>query len=174
MARRSREQMEKDEKKVISLLQKDSRDSVNQMAEELGFSRQKVWRIIKRLEKNNDIWGYTAVVDDDKVDQKKFVMLIKRSMQPGKKWVDKITDLTMQKKGKKLGVDIEYSMFLNGEHDWLFILSAKGLKEVKKFGEKLSEEYEGIIKEVELLENVFTVEKRGVINPKIDELKEFF
>lgn len=45
-------------------------------------------------------WGYTVVVDDDKVDQKKFVMFIKRSMQPGKKWVDKITDLTMRKKGK--------------------------------------------------------------------------
>lgn len=60
------------------------------------------------------------------------------------------------------------------EYDWLFILSAKTLKEVKKFSEKLSEEYKEIIKEVELLENVFTVEKEGIINPDLDKLKEFF
>ncbi len=174
MPKRSRKQMREDEEKIVSYLKKDSRASINEMAEKLGFSRQKVWRIIKNLEKNNKIWGYTTIVDDDKFNQKRYIMLIKKSMAPSDKWVDKITDLTMQKKSEYLGINVEYSMFLNGKYDWMFILTADDLKDVKKFSEVLTEEYHGIIKDVHILEDVFPVEKGGIINPNVRKLKEFF
>ena len=122
MAKTSKKQIEKDEKKVISLLQDNARATIEDMTEKLGFSRQKVWRIIKRLEENKTIWGYSTVVNDDKLDRKRYIMLIKKSIKPLDELADKIVSFTMQKEVKKIGVQIEYSMFLHGEYDWMFIL----------------------------------------------------
>ena len=56
--------------------------SINDIAEKCGFSRQKVWRVINNLEKNHTIGGYTAVVDEEKLDKKGYTMLIIRSNKP--------------------------------------------------------------------------------------------
>jgi DNA-binding Lrp family transcriptional regulator len=63
MVKVSREQINKDEKKILAELQKDAQKGIDMLAKRCGFSRQKVWRIVKRLEKNRMIWGYTAIVD---------------------------------------------------------------------------------------------------------------
>ena len=52
MPKNSKKQIDKDEKKVIAELQNNARESIDKIAQECGFSRQKVWRIMKRLEKN--------------------------------------------------------------------------------------------------------------------------
>lgn len=103
MPKKSKKQMKEDEKKIINYLKKDSRTSINEMAEKLGFSRQKVWRIIKNLEKDKKIWGYTAIIDDDTFNIKRYIILIKKAMVSGDAWVDKITSLTMQKKSIDIG-----------------------------------------------------------------------
>ena len=56
MPKSSKEQIDLDEKKVVSELQRNSKESIDVIAKRCGFSRQKVWRIIKRLEKNKTIW----------------------------------------------------------------------------------------------------------------------
>ena len=55
--------LSKDEEKILEELIKDSRQTPYEIAQKLGFSRQKVWRTINRLEKNKTIWGYTTVVN---------------------------------------------------------------------------------------------------------------
>ena len=57
MTKSSRKQTDNDEKEVIRELQKNSKESIDNIAKNCGFSRQKVWRAIKRLEKNNTICG---------------------------------------------------------------------------------------------------------------------
>ena len=57
---------------------KDSSQSVDAIGKKCGFSRQKVWRIIKRLEEDCTIWGYHVVGDDEKLGLKGFVALIKK------------------------------------------------------------------------------------------------
>ena len=66
MTKTSKENIKKDEKRIIECIMKNSNESVNAIANRCGFSRQKVWRIINRLEKSHTIWGYTAVVDGEK------------------------------------------------------------------------------------------------------------
>jgi len=78
LARSSFEQIRIDEMQVINELERNARESMDEIARNCDFSRQKVWRIVKTLEENNTIWGYTAVVDDDKIDRKKFVILVKK------------------------------------------------------------------------------------------------
>jgi len=82
MPRKSRAQIYNDEQKVLKALQKNSNQGIDTIAKHCGFSRQKVWRIIKNLEKNEFIWGYTVVADDEKLELKRYLMLIKRSQKP--------------------------------------------------------------------------------------------
>ena len=71
MSKSSIKQIELDEKKVMNALQRNARGSIDKIAVDCGFSRQKVWRIIKRLEENKTIWGHYTVIDDEKLGLKR-------------------------------------------------------------------------------------------------------
>ena len=173
MPKNSREQIDADEKKVIRELQKSSKESIDKIAKRCGFSRQKVWRIIKRLEKNKTIWGYYAVVDNEKLDMKRYIMLIKRSNKPIGDAINKIIDLTMHFKGEEIDVDVICSSYLHGHYDWMLIFTANDIKNAKKFSELLTKEYQHVISEIHLLEDIFSVKKCGVINPDLEKIREF-
>jgi DNA-binding Lrp family transcriptional regulator len=55
MPKQSKKQLQDDEQKIIQELLRDSSQNINAIADKLGFSRQKVWRVIKNLEKNHTI-----------------------------------------------------------------------------------------------------------------------
>lgn len=172
MARRSAAQIKKDELKVLQDLKKDARGSIEHIAKKHHFSRQKVWRIIKRLEKKQKIWGYNTVVDNEKLEKKRFLVLIKRSTEPIDDAIPKIIDLTMHEKGEKIGVDVECSSYLHGKYDWMFVVNADDMKSVKQFSHMLTKEYHLWISEVQILEDIFPVKKCGILNPNMDKLKK--
>ena len=68
MPKRSKKQIKIDETKILQELEKNANKSINEIANKCNFSRQKVWRTIKRLEKNNTIWGYVTIIDHEKQD----------------------------------------------------------------------------------------------------------
>jgi DNA-binding Lrp family transcriptional regulator len=82
MAKSSKETILHDEIMVMDALEKDSKDTVDKIAKSCRFSRQKVWRIIKDLEKRKIIWGYTAVMDETAKNLKHFTVLAKRNTMP--------------------------------------------------------------------------------------------
>ena len=97
MPKSSREQIDADEKKVLHELQKNSKESIDNIAKKCGFSRQKVWRVIKRLENNKTIWGYHAVVDDNKIGLQRYFILIKRTAKAfSKEHIDSIIKRVIQ------------------------------------------------------------------------------
>ena len=51
------EPITEDEKKVLDALEKNGKESIDDIAKRCKFSRQKVWRIIKHFEENKTIWG---------------------------------------------------------------------------------------------------------------------
>ena len=67
MARSSLNQIEKDELKIINELKINARESIDKIAHRCKFSRQKVWRIMNKLEESRKVWGYTTVTDDEKL-----------------------------------------------------------------------------------------------------------
>ena len=174
MPKNSREQIDADEKKVIKELEENSKESIDKIAKKCGFSRQKVWRIIKKLEKNKTIWGYCTVVDNEKVDMKRYVMLVKRSNVPMGETINKIVDLTMHSKAEEIGVNILCSSYIHGLYDWMFIFTARDIKNAKKFSELLTKEYQRAISEIHLLEDIFSVKKSGIVNPDMEKFREFF
>jgi DNA-binding Lrp family transcriptional regulator len=175
MAKNSIKQIEEDEKQILNELSKNANKSINEIAKTCGFSRQKVWRIIKNLESNNTIWGYVAVVDEEKQDKRGFIVLIKRSNKPlQKEMIDKIVDRELSKKAKAKGVEILNSIYTNGIYDWIICFVAPDIKEAKRFVEDLNRTFTGYIDDTHLLEELFSAEKSGIVNPEMDKLRSFF
>ncbi len=175
MAKNSRKQIMLDEIRIVDQLSKNANKSINEIAKNCGFSRQKVWRIIKNLEKNNTIWGYTSIIDEEKQNKKSYVVLIKRSSNPlTKELIERIAKREISKKAQKIGIKIITSMYTNGVYDWLIYFNANNLKDAKRFVEDLNKTYQGYIDEIDLLEKMFITESFGIPNPEINKLRDFF
>jgi DNA-binding Lrp family transcriptional regulator len=174
MAKSSKKQIDQDEKRVIEQLQRNSNENIDKIAKICGFSRQKVWRIIKRLEKNKTIWGYTAVPDKEKQGVHHYIMLIKRSNEPAKDVIDDVIDGFKKYSGKNLGIFVQTACMLQGQYDIMLCFTAKDIGVAKRFTEFLNNKYSVYIKEIMMLEDIFPVRINGMMNPKVDDLREFF
>ncbi len=173
MARKSVKQIKKDEEKILKELKKNARGSIEDIANKYKFSRQKVWRIIKRLEEKGKIWGYFTVVDNEKLQQERFYILIKRSTEPIDDAIQKIIDLTMHNIGESIGVEVEGSSYLHGIYDWIFIVNAPDMKSVKRFSNILTKEYNLWIAEVQILQDIFPIKKSGIVNPNMKKFIDY-
>ncbi|UCD14725.1 MAG: Lrp/AsnC family transcriptional regulator [Thermoplasmatales archaeon] len=173
MPKRSKKQINEDEKRVIEELQKNSSNSIEKLAKNCGFSRQKIWRIKKRLEKNKTIWGYHAIVDNEKLNVNRYIMLVKLIHLPIDNSVEKtMVERTIDKLGAKIGVSVKDSFWLHGNYDYMVSFFAENLKKAKNFQEIFMRTNIGNILELQLLENICTIEKDGFVNPKVIETKK--
>ena len=174
MAKKSKESIEKDENKILHELLMDSSQNIDTIGKKLGFSRQKVWRDIKRLKADAVIWGYTAVVNEEKLGMKNYFALIKRSMHPlSEELTSKIIERNIEDTAKKIGVTIENSCYTHGNYDWIIGFTAENIKQAKKFCEIIKKTYLMYIADIQLLEGLFWIRKHGLLNPKKEKLKEF-
>jgi DNA-binding Lrp family transcriptional regulator len=176
MPKNSKEQVEIDEQKVLSELQSNAKDSIDNIAKRCGFSRQKVWRIINQLEKDKKIWGYSGIVDDSKLNQKRFLIFLKRTGKPvTNEIIGIITKRTLKNDLKKTNVTLEDSYYVHGFCDWVLIVTASSLKDVKNYLEMLNKLFEkGLVSEIKMLEILFSVEKNRHTNPNLMEIVDFF
>jgi DNA-binding Lrp family transcriptional regulator len=174
MARSSMKQLENDEMKIIHELQKNARESIDKIAERCNFSRQKVWRIMNKLEENHKIWGYTAVTDDEKMGVNRYFVLIKRTVTPLiNEIAEKIVKREIEKTIEKDSINIECSYFVHGKYDWIICLTAENIKQAKKFCDILQNVYHGYISNIIILENLFSIRNHGLLNPNKEEIKDF-
>jgi len=175
MAKNSAKQIVEDEKEILKELSKNANKSINEIAQDCGFSRQKVWRVIKNLEKNKTIWGYTTVIDEEKQGLKGYVLLIKRSNKPiDKDLINKIARRDVLKKTTKIEVELVNSTYTNGAYDWVMCFTAKDIKNAKRFAEYTKQVIEGYASEVQLLEEMFVMQRCGIQNPESQKIKDFF
>ena len=174
MSETNKEKQAKDELKILAELEQNSNESIDTIAKRYGFSRQKVWRIIKQLEENRIIWGYTAIVDTQKQGLEKFMLSIKRSQ----KILDKknMNEIFYDRLGKTiltLGITIESSYYIHGEYDWILIFIAKNINYAKKFTDILFEAYPGAVDKVNLSQILFVQRDHRIENPNMSKLMEF-
>ena len=174
MVKWSKKQIYEDELKVIAELEKNAKENIDVIAKNCGCSRQKVWKIIKRLEENKTIWGYATIVNEEKQGLKSYMILIKKTSLPiDEKLADKIISRKLEQSASEAGIKIEHSMFTHGTFDWVICFKAKDMKHAKKFNEIVNKTYWGYIGEVQMLEILFPIRKQGILNPEIEKLKKF-
>lgn len=174
MAKTSKKQIEVDEKKVIEQLQKNCMENLDLFAKKCGFSRQKVWRIIKNLERDNIVWGYTAIVDNESLLKKHYILLMKRNTQKiNHKIVDVLLSREFEEVIAKLGITIETSSYVHGEYDWIATFLASDIIYAKKFSELVKTTYPDTFQKIDLVETLFDIKRQNIFNPDTKKLKEY-
>jgi DNA-binding Lrp family transcriptional regulator len=162
-----------DEKKVIEALEKNAKENIETIAKKCGFSRQKVWRIIKNLEKEKIIWGYSTVSDEEVQGMKHFILIIKRSTVP----ID--TAIKKELAGQKLStflpdtVKVEHIYLTHGAYGGVFTFYAPDLMTAKRLVQTITNNIGFYFDELVLLETLFPIRKSGLRNPHIKQLVEF-
>jgi DNA-binding Lrp family transcriptional regulator len=175
MPKSSKEQIDADEKKVLKELQLNSKESIDKIAKKCGFSRQKVWRIIKKLEEDKTIWGYNAVVDDEKLKLKKYIFLLKRNNKPisSEKLEVAVSGQVKQELAKR-GIDINFNLLVHGDYDLILCATTPSIKETILLSNTLSSMFGEYISDIKILDVIFPMQKGGLDNPRISDLKDFF
>jgi Lrp/AsnC family transcriptional regulator, leucine-responsive regulatory protein len=174
MSKSSKDQMDKDEKKVLSELVKNANKNIETIAKLCNFSKQKTWRIIKRLESRELIWGYTAIFNEEKMGLKHFMVLIKRSMKRlDEITVNKIISRKLEDLIKEIGITIESSSYVHGDYDWILTFTAKDIIQAKKFSDSLVALHPGMIENISIVETLMFIKKHYILNPEKSRLSEF-
>jgi DNA-binding Lrp family transcriptional regulator len=174
MSKSSRDQIDQDEKKILSELMKNSNENIETIAKHCGFSRQKTWRFIKQLEAKKLIWGYTAIFDEQKIGQTHFMTMIKRAAkQLEKVTADKIVSRKIEDIAKGLGITIESSFYVHGEYDWILTFTAEDIKQAKKFSDSLITFHPGVIEKITIMQTLMFIKKQYILNPEKIKLKDF-
>ena len=174
MSKSSSDKNNQDEKKILSELVKNSKDNIDSIAKHCGFSRQKTWRIIKKLEEKGMIWGYTAVFDEKKIGLIHFLLLIKRSTtKTEEKDVDAIISRDVETLAAEYAITIENSAYIHGEYDWIITFTAKDIRDAKNFSNKLISIYSFSIEKITIMQTLIFMRKNYILNPERNKLKEF-
>jgi DNA-binding Lrp family transcriptional regulator len=173
MAKTSKKQIEVDETKVIDQLQKNCMENLDLFAKKCGFSRQKVWRIIKNLEQEKIVWGYTAIIDPDALKKKRFLLLMKRNTQKiNQKIVDILLSREFEEVISKLGITVETSSYVHGEYDWIASFLAPDIVNAKKFSELVKITYPDTFQKIDLIETLFDIKRQNIFHPNANKIKE--
>ncbi len=174
MSKSSTQQLVQDEQKILDVLRTNANESVDAIAKKCGFSRQKVWRIIKKLEKNKIIWGYTAICDDESCNLKHFTMLIKRTTIPlDQKTLQEILKTRLDNLIPSSVIQIENIEYLHGCFDAILTFLAEDLVTAKKFCEQFNKRFNKYLAGVELLEGILIIRKQSIRNPRLKEQIKF-
>jgi DNA-binding Lrp family transcriptional regulator len=173
MSKSSEEKMKKDRKKVIDVLGQHARDNIEELAKRCGFSRQKMWRIIKDLENEKLIWGYSAITDGTLRELNHFVLLLKRSTIP--------LDNATRKDALKSILDdfvseqlkIENIYFTHGVYEGVITFYATDLIFAKKFVDELFKRIGEYFNAHLLLQTLIPLRLHGIKNPNMKKLAEY-
>ncbi len=166
MVKSSKAQLREDETKLLLELQKNCHENIDTIAKHCGFSRQKTWRMIKNMEKDHQIWGYSAIVDTEKQGLRKFILSLKKSNRPfEKRDADDITNGRIGDMYEKLGIRILTTYYVQGGYDWVVVFTARDLMQAKKVQDLLAQKLSYAIEKIDLSQVIFALREHTVINP---------
>lgn len=161
------------ESDILEQLYEDPTRSDREIAGEIDSYRQKVWRDRKKLEKENVIWGYTAVVDETKLNHVIYLILFNT-----KPMSQELADLFARRVSKgepqQQKVRIINILYLNGGYDWLVMFSAPDHTTARRYYDSLRVIYAKHMLEKPVLVDVnFLLVREGKINPELEKLEDF-
>jgi len=171
MPKSSQTRIIEDEEKVLEILQTNAKASIDDIAKKCGFSRQKVWRIIKKLEEEKTIWGYTAICEQERYNLKHFIMMMKRNTNPiDQKVMQEILSTRLDDLLKDSVIEIEHIEYIHGSYDGIFTFFAPDLITAKKFCDRFKERFNQYVVSVELLEGIFFIRNQRLSNPNLKKI----
>ena len=163
---------QKNQNLLILLLENPTR-STKKIAMMLKSNRQTIWRKKKELEDNNVIWGYTAVIDEFKLNHVIYLILMK--LKPMKKeFIDLIIKRLKERTYLKHNVRVIDTIHTNGEYDWIIRFSALNHSTARQYYDTIRVLYEDYLIEKPVIVDVnFIAVSEGKLNPEINDLYNF-
>jgi DNA-binding Lrp family transcriptional regulator len=159
--------------RILNELLKDPTRSLEEIARACGSYRQKVWREKRKMEDGQAIWGYTAVVDENEIDWKSFILLIKLKPLTSDQAKLLIRRHLTNAPGE-LNTRLMDTYYLNGKYDLLVIFAAPNWMTARKYYDSIRLEYEEYLEDrPEIIDVAFSLIRWGKVNPNIQKLKEF-
>ncbi len=121
-------------KEILEILEKDSRTSPEQIAAMTGRDVEEVKQMIKKLEEDNVIAGYTTVVNWEKTDAELVTALIEVKVTPSRgQGFEKVASRIYN------FPEVKALYLMSGSFDFAVIIEGKTMKEVALFvAEKLA------------------------------------
>ncbi|MDN3492069.1 Lrp/AsnC family transcriptional regulator [Winogradskyella bathintestinalis] len=115
------------DKKLLNLLQTDSKQTNKALAHQLNLSVTAVYERIKKLEKNNIVKKYVALVDKSKVEKDFVAFCHVKLIQHSQDYVVKF-----EREVKQLNEVLE-CYHLSGDYDYLLKVLVKDMQAFREF-----------------------------------------
>jgi DNA-binding Lrp family transcriptional regulator len=153
---------------VINALLYDARKKATEIAKETNLSRQTVTNIIKKLEDNGKIWGYSTVFEPEVTGDHFFLVLMKFKVDVDvRELMKKVLDTGVMKELTK--DKFRYSTLMFGRFDFLTSFYAPDIIEANKIVNKVLKPFRKHLSEVYIHESIITFRRMGIINPHVME-----
>ncbi len=158
---------------IIKSLLDDPTKSISVMSSELKSYRQTIWRWKKKLEEDKVIWGYTAVIDERKLNKVIFLVLIKtKPISTG--FVDLLISRIISEETTKLDVRLIDLWLVTGEYDWVMRFSAPDHTVARKYYDTLRRIFEDYLLDKPIMIDLnFCLIAEGKTNPEMKKLYDF-
>ncbi|GLU44624.1 Lrp/AsnC family transcriptional regulator [Allomuricauda sp. NBRC 101325] len=115
------------DKKLLNLLQEDSKKTTKQYADALDLSKTAVYERIRRLERNGVITKYTALVNKEKVGRDFTVLCHVRLAQHTKENVLKFEKEVLQLE------EVSECFHVGGDYDYILKINVEDMKSYREF-----------------------------------------
>lgn len=120
-------QLDNTDKKLLNLLQEDSKQTTKQLSLELNLSVTAVYERIKKLEKANVISKYVALVNPKKIEKSFLVFCHIKLVQHSREYLS-----LFEREILKLD-EVSECFHLAGDYDYLLKIHVKDMPEYREF-----------------------------------------
>jgi len=115
------------DKKILSLLQKDSKQTTKQLSLQLNLSVTAVYERIKKLEKEGFIKKYVAVIDKDKINKSFLIFCHIKLLQHSKEYLS-----NFEKEILKLD-EVSECFHVSGDYDYILKIYVEDMQAYREF-----------------------------------------
>ncbi|WP_435416419.1 Lrp/AsnC family transcriptional regulator [Polaribacter aestuariivivens] len=119
--------LDKTDKKLINLLQKDSKQTTKQLSIQLNLSVTAVYERIKKLEKEKVIEKYVAIINKNKIEKSFLVFCHIKLVQHSKEYV-----ITFEREILKLE-EVSECFHVSGDYDYVLKIYVKDMDAYRDF-----------------------------------------
>ena len=130
-------QLDNVDKKILSELQIDASQSLEDIAKKVGVSKTPVWNRIKKLRKIGIIKSNTVILDPDKLGLEACFFVLVRTSEHEKEWQDNFLNALVSRK------EVLEAHRLAGDIDYILKVRVKNAKAYDEF-------YQALISEVKI------------------------
>ncbi|MFY0630500.1 MAG: Lrp/AsnC family transcriptional regulator [Flavobacteriaceae bacterium] len=115
------------DKKLINLLQRDSKQTTKQLSLQLNLSVTAVYERIKKLDRENVIKRYVAIIDKNKIDRSFLVFCHIRLEQHTKEYISIFEQKITQLK------EVAECFHVSGDYDYILKIYVEDMKAYREF-----------------------------------------